>query len=378
MTIFFFAVFGVYFSIVIGLIVGWQFLLDGSVKNTQPNRNVRFSVIVPYRNEAANLSVVLRSLVEQEYPKECIEFVLVNDHSTDQSVKMVEEFAQKYSYIKSGRLPQDQFGKKRALALGIALATNEIIVTTDADCSFGAQWLYCFNEIFSSKNCIMAIGAVKMEAEKNFFSRLQSMEFASLVGSTGATLFYLHPTMCNGANLAFRKSVFIEVGGYEGNWGIPSGDDEFLLRKISSKYPKGVRFVTNRESVVTTRPLSSLREFMLQRIRWAGKWRFNTSLVSKTLAVFIFLFQASYIGIGLSTLAGWIPIDSLIFLLTFKFLLEFIFLYQVSLFLNSKWNWLAFFGLQLIYPVYVVWIALLSQRQSFTWKGRIVKSKYQE
>ena len=376
MTVFFFVVFGVYFSIVIGLIVGWQFLLEGSGKKAQPIRNVRLSVIVPYRNEAANLSHVLRSLSEQEYPKECVEFVLVNDHSTDQSEKIVEEFAQKHSNIKLDRLPQDQFGKKRAIALGVTLATNEVIVTTDADCSFSARWLSCINEIFHSEDCVMAIGAVRIESGSKFFSQLQSLEFASLIGSTGATLFYSHPTMCNGANLAFRKSVFTEVKGFEGNWEIPSGDDEFLLRKIHSKYPGGIRFLTDRLSVVSTKPLLSLSDFIQQRVRWAGKWRFNTSPISKTLAVFIFFFQASYIGLSLATLVGWIPVKSSMFLLALKFLFEFVFLYQVSVFLNNKWRWLAFFVLQMVYPLYVVWVALLAQHQSFRWKDRITKSKH--
>ncbi|MCX8489753.1 MAG: glycosyltransferase [Cyclobacteriaceae bacterium] len=376
MTIFFFVVFGFYFSIVIGLIVGWQLLLEGSAKKVQSNRNLRLSVIVPYRNEAANLSMVLRSLVEQEYPEEFVEFVLINDHSTDQSEEIVEEFAKKYSNIKWDRLPQEQFGKKRAIALGIALASNEIIVATDADCLFSSQWLSCINQAFCSDNCMMAIGAVRIEPGVKFFPQLQSLEFASLIGSTGATVFYEQPTMANGANLAFRKNVFVEVNGFEGNWEIPSGDDEFLLRKIHSKYPGGINFLTDRHSVVSTQPLLSVRDFVQQRIRWAGKWRFNTSMISKTLAVFVFFFQASYIGLGLTTYLGWIPVNSFMFLLTLKFLFEFVFLYQVSVFLDIKWRWFAFFVLQLVYSIYVIWVALLAQRQSFTWKDRVVKSKH--
>jgi cellulose synthase/poly-beta-1,6-N-acetylglucosamine synthase-like glycosyltransferase len=222
----------------------------------------------------------------------------------------------------------------------------------------------------------MAIGAVRIESGSKFFSQLQSLEFASLIGSAGATLFYSYPTMCNGANLAFRKSVFAEVKGFEGNWEIPSGDDEFLLRKIHSKYPGGIRFLTDRLSVVSTKPLLSLSDFLQQRVRWAGKWRFNTSPISKTLAVFIFFFQASYIGLSLATLVGWIPVKSSMFLLALKFLFEFVFLYQVSVFLNNKWRWLAFFVLQMVYPLYVVWVALLAQHQSFRWKDRITKSKH--
>jgi poly-beta-1,6-N-acetyl-D-glucosamine synthase len=267
-------------------------------------------------------------------------------------------------------LTDSQQGKKAALTLGIENATGEIIVTTDADCSVSPDWLAAINESFNSEKIRMTIGAVKIEPTASFFSQLQAMEFASLIGSGAATLSYGIPTMCNGANLAFRKAAFVDVEGYRGNLNIPSGDDEFLMRKIAKKFPNSISFISESSNVVTTRPHQSLSTFSHQRLRWASKWKHNEYIPAKALAVFIFIFQFSYLLLPLFLVTGWMPLKLSAMLISTKLLLEFLFLYQVGIFLRLPWRWSSFFGLQFIYPIYVCWVGLLAQGKQFVWKGR--------
>jgi hypothetical protein len=197
------------------------------------------------------------------------------------------------------------------------------------------------------------------------------MEFASLIGSGAATAALGAPTMCNGANMAFRKKVFSEVKGYDGNLSIPSGDDEFLMRKIHKRYPDGIMFMNSDETVVTTMAQPDLHSFVNQRIRWASKWRHNSSLWSQMLAVAVIIFQLAFI-------ANWFFIFTpmilqSLFYMTVKMILEAAFLLQVCRFLGTRWKWLSFLSLQFIYPFYVPAIGIASFFRPFEWKHRIFK-----
>jgi cellulose synthase/poly-beta-1,6-N-acetylglucosamine synthase-like glycosyltransferase len=77
--------------------------------------------------------------------------------------------------------------------------------------------------------------------------------------------------MCNGANLAYPKSVFDEVGGFEGIDFKASGDDMLLLQKIAKKYPNKIVYLKNAEYAVITKAQHTLAAFWHQRLRWASK-----------------------------------------------------------------------------------------------------------
>ena len=95
-------------------------------------------------------------------------------------------------------------------------------------------------------------GPVALIKEKIFFQKLQSIEFSILIATGAACIYYRNPTMCNGANLAYTKRIFKEVGGFDGNADVASGDDEFLMHKVAKNYPKEVIFLKDRESIVYT------------------------------------------------------------------------------------------------------------------------------
>jgi len=372
MVIYFLIVFLLYGALVIGLIVGWQISMEADSVKPDKVKFHKISVIVPFRDEQDNLPTLIDCFKSQGYPVDLIQFIFVNDHSSDQSDRLIDEYARLNPVAKLLRL-SSTYGKKQAITLGVENALGEIIVTTDADCSMSSTWLEKINEAFQKPDCNMIVGAVRIDPAQSFFSKLQAMEFASLIGSGVATLTYGFPTMCNGANLAFRKSAFIAVSGYEGNLEIPSGDDEFLMRKIHHKFSKSIHFLRGSDSVVYTKPQSTLQSFLHQRVRWAGKWRHNQSISTKLLAAFVFMFHVSVILFAALFLAGWVPLRTFFLLMGCKLVLEFLFLNQVCQFLKIKWRWTSFLTLQFVYPVYVFWIALLAQRKSFVWKGRNVK-----
>jgi cellulose synthase/poly-beta-1,6-N-acetylglucosamine synthase-like glycosyltransferase len=216
----------------------------------------------------------------------------------------------------------------------------------------------------------MVIGPVRIETDETFFSKIQAIEFSSLIGSGAATLEFGVPTMCNGANLAFRKDVFNEVNGYDGNEKIASGDDEFLLRKISARHSIGISFNNSPDSIVSTGPQKALSQFISQRLRWAGKWKHHRDSKSKILALSVFVFHVMVLSLPILFAVQVMSGFQVLSLLASKFMLEFIFLSSVTSWLGIRWNWLSFLLLQLIYPIYAIYIGLTSLFFNPSWKGR--------
>ncbi|MEQ8425351.1 MAG: glycosyltransferase, partial [Cyclobacteriaceae bacterium] len=250
MTIFFAIMLGGYFLLLIAFKIGWRKIIrHPSPKGDQVNS---ITVLVPFRNEAKNLGRLCESLSRIRYSTENWQVIFINDHSTDNSVEIIESSIRNEPRFLLVHLDDRQEGKKNALTFGVNRAQGDIIVATDADCYLPENWLTIINTFFKEDNIRLAFGGVRLKADDSFFSRLQSIEFLSLIGSGGATLGLGFFSMCNGANLAFRKSAFEAVNGYDGNLKIASGDDEFLARKILLNFPGSVRFINVAEAVVET------------------------------------------------------------------------------------------------------------------------------
>lgn len=363
--------FSLYYILLLALIAGWQVALQQSepiMHTDKPNKQV-LSVIIPFRNEETNLKNLINELQRQSFRE--FEVILVNDHSTDLSRVLLEEL--------TGSLPQFRIidnpgeGKKAAITEGIHFSRGKVIVTTDADCSFHSSWLEVIHGYFRNSSVKLAFGAVKIDPSASFFSKLQSMEFGSVLGTGVAAHALGFPLYCNGANLAFRKSVFDEVKGYEGNMDIPSGDDEFLFKKVALAYPSGTKFMNHAETIVSTSAQPTFKEFVNQRLRWAGKWRYSQTSSSKILAMAFAVVQLLVLLVILLILFAPYP-ASFLFAFFGKVFLEFLFVFLVQHFLKEKTKLLPFLILQLVYPLYFLGVGILSNFTAYNWKGRTWRS----
>jgi len=140
------------------------------------------------------------------------------------------------------------------------------------------------------------------------------------------------------------------------------------MRKIQERYPGSIRVLNPTQSVVITQPQNSWSNFLHQRLRWASKWRVNSSTSARILAVFIFLLQASWLLLIIHT----INVQSVfaIGLLALKVLADLVVLSTVCRSLNMSFSPLAFVVLQFLYPVYVLYTGIFSQVKNHQWKGR--------
>jgi poly-beta-1,6-N-acetyl-D-glucosamine synthase len=350
-----------YYCLLGVLWAGWNRSFHQRIPGSDAGEQM-ITVVVAIRNEEKHIRRLLDHLTAQQYSN--FEIIIVNDHSSDASPGLLKAFTLPNVTV----LENAGAGKKSAIDTGVGWAQGSVIVTTDADCSPPPLWLKTINKYFYDQKVMFAFGGVCIEPGSSFFARVQAIEFASLIGSGAATAALSKPAMCNGANLAYRKNVFEEVNGYEGNLHVASGDDEFLMRKVHERYPGGVRFMADQAAVVRTRPQPDVRSFLQQRLRWASKWRFNSSAHTVALAVFILASQIASLGCLMGLLVSFSY--TALFLLAAKALLESVFLLQVCRFLKIRWHWPAFIFLQLFYPVYVVFVGIASNFISGYWKGR--------
>ncbi len=337
-----------------------------------------FSIIIPVRNEEDHIGYLLSDLEGQEYPHDHYEVIIVNDHSTDKTVEIIQNQKKKmrcpvHLIDLSGRPEITRSPKKAAITEGVRLAQGDYIIITDGDSRVGIHWLESYRAAYHAWNPKMIAGPVMYNKSLTFFEKLQAVEFASLMATGAASLKIQRPAMCNGANLSFSKSVFLEVAGFEGNDEFASGDDLFLLEKIHDRYPRDVSFLKAKNNLVLVHPASSGKEFFHQRIRWAGKWNKYKKTMTSLLAVYVFLVHASFISVVILTAAGVIEPLILVIMVLLKILLEYILLKDIFNFFNRKWHFGAFVICSLFYSVYAVLFGILSNMTHYSWKGRTFK-----
>ena len=332
------------------------------------------TIIIPVRNEEQHISLLLEDLRRQEYPTDKLEVMVVNDQSTDGTE---ETFARVVGGIEhftwlSLDLPDDYRGshKKAAITKGVSNSEADLIIVTDGDCCVGKNWAREVAANWLQDGSVFLSGPVAYITDGSFEDDILTIEFASLIGVGGATMRLGWPTMSNGANMAFSREAFHEVGGYEGNEHIPSGDDEYLMRKLHRHYPGKLRFMKFTQSVVYTDPPTSWGHFFQQRLRWAGKWRYHRSWGMKFLAIFIFLIHASLIGYPVWALIEGLPLLPWLVTIGLKLLFEWVFLSKVVRLAGHRFSIMAFGVLQLTYSLYAVIFGLAAQWPFYSWKGR--------
>lgn len=254
------------------------------------------SIIVPFRNEEKNILNTCTNLTTQKYPQEKFEIIFVNDSSDDKSLQLIENLPKKENvFIYS--VPKDYSAnahKKRAIRFGIEKSKGEIIVTTDADCIHKKDWLKNLLK-FMDKETGFVSGPVEFISNENLFSEMQRLEFAGLVITGAGLIGTENPIICNAANIAYRKKVFDEVGGFTYQMSLSSGDDELLMQKIHRDTDYRIKFALDKNAIVSTEANPTLKDFYHQRKRWASKGLFYGDHLLLLKLVLIFLFYLSLI-----------------------------------------------------------------------------------
>ncbi|MDR2729030.1 MAG: glycosyltransferase [Chitinispirillales bacterium] len=242
---------------------------------TNTTEQLSFSVVIAARNEERNIEKCLQSVFSQELPAERYEVIVINDRSEDSTPEVLSNLQNRFKNLKVITITETPSGispKKHAVTKGIESAVNEIIVFTDADCTVKPQWLLTVNNYFEADTGLVqgitSYGYVN-GMDKLFFG-LQAIDFLSHGVIAAAAIGANLPINSNANNLAFRKRVFEEIGGYGNDSRVVLGDDDHLLQRVWKSGRFKVRFMADSRANVETEPTPTVSAVFEQRRRWGS------------------------------------------------------------------------------------------------------------
>jgi cellulose synthase/poly-beta-1,6-N-acetylglucosamine synthase-like glycosyltransferase len=323
----------------------------------------------------------VRSLLNQDYPKELYEVIVADDHSEDRTFDVVQQVILSQEIVSPDLIAlrladADRSGvktlsfKKRAIEFGIKNSSGDLIITTDADCIAGKKWLLTLAGYYEQFRPKMIAGPVAFSREKTWLEKWQSLDLCGLMAITAGAITNKFPNMCNGANLAYEKKAFETVQGFLGIERQPGGDDIMLMMKINRQYPGSVHFLKSRDAITSTNPEETMSGLLQQRVRWLSKgtafpdWRVSVTLV------FAWVFNVSIL---VNLVGGFFFRDMLMLAgLAFavKTLVELPVLWSGSVFFG-KLNLLRYvLPAQVMHILYVIVVGSASRFYRYSWKGR--------
>jgi poly-beta-1,6-N-acetyl-D-glucosamine synthase len=355
----------IYFTIILSFRYGWD-KIKIFQKGSQSPSGIFISIIVPFRNEEKNISVLVDSISNQSLNKNLFELILVNDHSTDNSWQLAILNSSAKKNMRCVNLSGKQ-GKKNAIAYGIEHSKGTLIITTDADCAHHPKWIETIYSFYTINKPKMIIGPVMMVGS-GFFENFQKIDFLSLISSGAGACGINRPIMCNGANLTFEKETYTEMLDPM-NQMSASGDDIFLLHQIKSKYPGKVKFLKSEQAIVTTYAEKTIGSFLKQRIRWSSKSKYYSDKDTIITALAVLLMNFSILFSLLFSLADNYFLFLFILLFTIKSSADFILLYKTTIFFKKKKLLKYFIPAEMLNLFIIPLVAISGLVYKVRWKG---------
>lgn len=308
----------------------------------------KIAVVIPIKNELENLPTLLDALKRQKGAQ--FQLIVVDDNSTDTGMDYIASRRHQFNDILL--LPNIGIGKKQAIKTAINHTECELIVSLDADCIPGENWLKTIVQFYDATKPDLIICPVNMTIGNSFVQRFQQFEFISLIGSGAGAAGAGMPILCNGANLAFTSEAW-RASKADLHFDIPSGDDIFLLQSIKKRGGR-IEFLKSEYAMVNTKPQTSWKSLMTQRSRWASKMPIykNFQLTATALIV------AAMSAIIPLSLALSIADKSFTFILlvvfAVKWLADTLFFNDIKSFFSLKNIVLPSLIFSFVYPLYIV------------------------
>ncbi|MFA5575004.1 MAG: glycosyltransferase [Brumimicrobium sp.] len=321
-------------------------------------------VIIPFRNEMNNLPLLLNSIKTQtKLPKDIF---FINDHSTDSSVQLIEEFISANNIGSLFHLNDDKMGKKEALLVGIENLDSKYALTMDADVVLNEKYFETLS--FTPETDLLVLPVIPKG--KGFLSNLFSTEYLFL-SAFNYLLQPIYPISASGANLLINLNEIDYKEQLSSHQSISSGDDYFLMQKVRSE--KQRIFVNNQKqlSVVTSSP-NSFKEYFHQRIRWIGKANVKPTISEYFFGIFIiFYFLSSIVTLVFLALMGWIEVLVVIF--TLRLVLDTLIFTNYTIKLQESWRILYLPLFQIVYFLLMISTMVGSFFYQPKWKGRLIQ-----
>ncbi len=220
------------------------------------------SVIIAAKNEAKNLNSFLPKVLEQNYKE--FEVIVVNDSSSDNTAEICNKLDKQFNNLKIIHLKKSD-GKKNALTKGILASKGEYLLFTDADCFPASKnWITgMMSQLFDKKSIVLGYGAyIDKQTLLSKFIKFDSFLIA-------IQYFYAAKNgrayMGVGRNIAYDKSVWEKVNGFQQHIKIASGDDDLFVASVANK--NNVAICVNKDAFTYSISANTIKEFLQQKTR---------------------------------------------------------------------------------------------------------------
>ena len=226
----------------------------------QPTKFPTVSIIVPCFNEEKTVAATIKSILNLDYPKENLSIILVNDGSTDKTLKVLNKFGHN---PRIRILSKENGGKHTAVNLALESVSTDLVGCLDADSFVTPEALKKIVPYFDDEKTMAVTPSIKVHEPKNFLQYIQKTEYSwsiflrRMLSSMGA--LYVTP----GPFSIFRTRVFRELGGYK--HAHMTEDMEMAMRMQKNRY----KIVNSHGAHVYTITPSTLKDLIKQRARWS-------------------------------------------------------------------------------------------------------------
>lgn len=330
----------------------------------------KVSIIIAARNEEKTILYCLQSIYQSNLEKLAYEVIVVNDHSSDNTLAIL----QNADFPNLTILDATGSGKKAAISQAVKIANGSIIGCTDADCIVSPNWIEDCVAYIQDNKLDIATGIVKYQKGSTTLDRFQYFDNINSMAVTASGINNQSFYLANGANFWYKKSVFEELNGYTRNYSLQSGDDVFLIQEAAKAGRYKIGFLAGREMFVTTSSEKSISAFLQQRKRWASK----TSKYPQKNIVLIQAIAFTYSFLILLLTPAIIKlhfIGTLLFVaaILLKVLTDYAYLKNVSKKLNIEFDSEKLGICSILYVPFILWSGIIASRpRSYIWKGRRV------
>ena len=206
------------------------------------------SIVVPTYNAEATIGPLLESLIRLDYPS--YEVIIANDGSRDRTREIVERYPVQ---LRNG----PNRGASAARDMGLRAAKGDIVAYVDSDVTVTPDWLRRIVAPFSDPTVGATTGRTVFLRNEKATSWMRSLDIER---RNAARRTYTR--LANGPNSAFRRSLLLEVGGFDPSW-YHAEDTEVSYRV----WQRGYRIQYVPEAVVHHIPEDDWRRFYRKRYR---------------------------------------------------------------------------------------------------------------
>jgi len=359
---------GLYSILILSYLTGWIRLPQ--FKPGHDGQPIPVTLIIPVRNEEKNIGPLMSGIAKQDYPSNLIEILFINDHSDDNTGKEILS-GRGNSQVRIIDLTESEHGKKKAIRKGLEECRTDVVLMLDADSVLYDRWVSDMTDHLVRTSSRLVFGPVYYTA-RNSWERIQQLELYSLVGSGAGACGLNSPILCNGTNMICYREDYLEFFDKEEQKAV-SGDDIFFLLWMKKKHPGRISYLKSSDSAIITAPSPGFAAFIRQRLRWTSKSRFykDPHIILSALVVFLVNFMLLFLLAGMIfRIRLWEPF---ILLFSVKSVTDFIFLFFITRFYRAGRLLFYFLPLQMVYFIYVNFIAIAGNLLPVHWKGRINK-----